>query len=181
MGTIPANRRLLGLGLQAALSACVLVHAPLLAADEPPILRVRSTDMAITGFIDLATTRSLTFRHLVALIQASDGIVHVEPGECGHGTRACLKVWMVSSGSNRFLRVLVNRRRADSDVDFMGSIGHELQHTLEALSEPNTVNSLRLYSFFSRTAPTAHNRFETVEAIHAGDAVREELSSFRPR
>ncbi len=181
MGIIPANRRLLSLGLEAALIVSVLAHAPLLSADEAPFFRVRSTDQAITEFIEMAATRSLTFRSLVTLIQTSDGIVYVEPGECGHGTRACLKLWVGVSGSTRFLRVVVNRRRARSDVDFMGSIGHELQHTVEALSEPNTVNGLRLYNFFDRTAATRHDRFETVEAINAGNAVRRELSGLRPR
>ena len=83
------------------------------AADEPTIMRVRSHRFqAIATLIDLAATRSLTFRNLVSLIQASNGMVYVEPGECGHGTRACLKVWMQASGSTRFLRVVVSRRRA---------------------------------------------------------------------
>jgi hypothetical protein len=180
MGIITANRRLLSLGLEAALIVSVLAHAPLVTADEAPFFRVRSSDQAITQFIELAATRSLTFRNLVALIQTSDGIVYVEPGECGHGTRACLKLWMSASGSTRFLRVVVNRRRAFSDVDFMGSIGHELQHTVEALSEPNTVNSVRLYYFFARTAISGQ-RFETSAAIAAGDAVRHELRDLRVR
>jgi hypothetical protein len=180
MGTTPVNRRLLSLGLEAALILFVLARAPLAAADETPIFRVRSSDQAITGFIELAATRSLTFRNLVALIQGSDGIVYVEPGECGHGTRACLKLWMGTSGSTRFLRVVVNRRRAYSDVDFMGSIGHELQHTVEALSEPNTVNSTRLYNYFTRTAISGP-RFETAAAITAGDAVRYELRDLHVR
>ena len=176
----PANRRLLSLGLEAALIVSVLAHAPLVAAEEAPFFRVRSSDQAITQFIELAATRSLTFRNLVALIQTSDGIVYVEPGECGHGTRACLKLWIGASGSTRFLRVVVNRRRAYSDVDFMGSIGHELQHTVEALSEPNTVNSMRLYNFFTRIAVSGQ-RFETAAALTAGDAVRHELRDLRGR
>ena len=180
MGIIPANRRLLSLGLEAALIVSVLAHAPLVAADDEPFLRVRSSDQVITQFIELAANRSLTFRNLVALIQASNGIVYVEPGECGHGTRACLKLWMSASGSARFLRVVVNRRRAYSDADFMGSIGHELQHTVEALSEPNTNDGVRLYNLFTRTAVSGQ-RFETPAAIAAGDAVRHELRDLRAR
>jgi hypothetical protein len=180
MGMITANRRLLSLGLEAALIVSVLAHAPLVAAEDAPFFRVRSSDQAISEFIGLAATRSLTFRNLVALIQMSDGIVYVEPGECGHGTRACLKLWMGASGSTRFLRVVVNRRRAYSDVDFMGSIGHELQHTVEALSEAKTVNSTGLYNFFTRTAISGE-RFETTAAIIAGDAVRHELRDLRVR
>jgi hypothetical protein len=175
-------RRLRRLAIRAALVTfvgCALVSPAAAEGDAPTIFRVRSSDSSISALIDLAAARSLTFRRLLTLIQASDGIVYVEPGECGHGTRACLKVWMRSSGSNRFLRVVVNRRKADSDLDFMGSIGHELQHTVEALSEPGTVDGIGLYNFFSRVAPTSSNRFETTAAINAGDAVRDELRDRR--
>ena len=185
MSVHPLNRRLHGLAIRAALVASLgwslAQPAAAAAADdaEDIVFRVRSTDRAISSFIGLAVTRSLTFKKLVALIEASDGIVYVEPGPCGHGTRACLKVWMGVSGPNRFLRVMVDRRKAYSDTDFMGSIGHELQHTVEALSEPATVNSLDLYNFFSRIAPTSTLRFETTAAINAGEAVRAELSGRR--
>jgi hypothetical protein len=184
MGITAPNRRLHHLGLEVALLAflgCVLAHPGEVAADEPTIMRVRSTDSTIATLIDLAATRSLTFRNLVSLIQASDGMVYVEPGECGHGTRACLKLWMHASGSTRFLRIVVSRPRGGSDMDFMSSIGHELQHSVEALSEPATVNGVGLFNYFNRTAMPGNNRFETVEAIHAGDAVRRELGNLRVR
>ena len=158
---------------------CVLANPADLAADEPPILRVRSTDSTITTLIGLAATRSQTFRNLLSLIQASDGMVYVEPGECGHGTRACLKMWMCARASTRFLRVMVRRGGRTSDTDVMGSIGHELQHSVEALSEPATVDSLGLYNFFRRTASPGDNRFETIAAIQAGDAVLRELGTYR--
>jgi hypothetical protein len=183
MSVHPLNRRRRGLAVLAALVASLgwPTARPAAAADDAgaAVYRVRSTDRAISAFIDLAATRSLTFRKLVAVIEASDGIVYIEPGPCGHGTRACLKVWMGVSGPNRFLRVMVDRRKSASDADFMGSIGHELQHTVEALSEPATINSLDLYNFFSRIAPTSTNAFETAAAINAGDAVRAELRSHR--
>lgn len=43
------------------------------------------------------------------------------------------------------------------------------------------MDSLGLYNFFSRTASARNDRFETVAAIHAGDAVRRELDAFRER
>jgi len=184
MGITSAHRRLHGLALEAALLACLgcIVGQPeAVAADEPEILRVRSSDVAITTLIDLAATRSVTFKNLVALIQASNGIVYVEPGACGHGTRACLKMWMGLSGQTRFLRVMVNRQWTASDVDLMGSIGHELQHTVEALSERNTMDGLSLYNFFSRIGLSGDNRFETVEAINVGNAVRHELRGLARR
>jgi hypothetical protein len=181
MGITAPNRRLQHLGIEVVLLVflgCVLAHPGEVSADEPGMTRVRSSDASIATLIDQAATRSLTFRRLLSLIQASDGMVYVEPGQCGHGTHACLVVWMQASGSTRFLRVLVNRRRGSSDEDLLSSIGHELQHSVEALSEPNTVDSLGLFNFFSRTAILGNNnRFETIEALKAGDAVRQELSA----
>lgn len=175
------NRRMRVLGLQAATIACLLVPAVASAAGESPMLRVRSSDASITELIALASARSQTLRNLVALIQTSDGIVHVEPGVCGHGARACLVIWMSATGSARFLRVLVNRKKASSDGDFLGSIGHELQHTIEALSDPGTVDSLGLYNFFSREGRPSGTRFETDKAINVGNAIRNELGRQRLR
>jgi hypothetical protein len=95
--------------------------------------RVRSDDSALVALIDQARLGSETFRRLLTTIQASDGIVYVEPGECSHGVRACLKMWMQVSGPNRFVRIVINRSKADRDVDVMGSLGHELQHAIEVL------------------------------------------------
>src|SRR6185503_16303047 len=126
MSLHPSNRHLHRLALRAVFVACLaspLAQPAAAASEEAAIFRVRSTDSTITAFIELAATRSLTFRRLLALIQASDGIVYVEPGDCvNHGARACLIGWMGAAGPNRLLRVVVNRRRAYSDVDFMGSI-----------------------------------------------------------
>jgi hypothetical protein len=181
MSVTSPNRRLRRLVLQVALVVSLAwpLASPAAASDEATIFRVRSTDSAINGFIELASARSVTFRRLLALIQGSDGIVYVEPGQCGHGTRACLKVWMQAAGSNRFLRVVVDRRRAESDEDFMGTIGHELQHTVEALSERSTSSGVGLYNFFSRAAQISGTRFETTAAIKAGDAVRVEAQRNR--
>jgi len=145
------------------------------ATDGPPISRVRSSDRSIIALIDRAAAQSVTLKKLLTIIESSDGIVYVERGNCGYGARACLKMSVVANGPDRFLRILVDRQRADSDVDFMGSIGHELQHAIEALSQPSITNGAKLYNFFRREAPTDNNRFETAAAINAGDAVRDEL------
>ena len=179
-----ANRGLRRRAIQAVLVAslgCALAQPAVAVAEDEAISRVRSTDSALNGFIELASARSMTFRRLLALIQGSNGIVYVEPGECGHGTRACLKVWMGAAGDNRLLRVVIDRRQARSDEDVMGSIGHELQHTVEALSEQSTNDGIRLYNFFSRAALMSGTRFETTAAIKAGDAVRVEVRRNRDR
>ena len=141
--------------------------------------RVRSSDRALAGLIDQATRGSETFRRLITSIQASNGIVYVEPGRCGHGVRACLKMWMQVSGPNRFIRIVIDRSKSDRDVDVMGSLGHELQHAVEVLSEPAVTNGVTMYNFLRRTAPTDGNRFETTAAVNAGNAVIDELMDQR--
>jgi hypothetical protein len=87
------------------------------AQDPSPIPRVRSSDSALAGLIAQATGGSETFRRLITSIHASNGIVYVEPGRCGHGVRACLKMWMQVSGPNRFLRVVIDRTKSGRRCD----------------------------------------------------------------
>ena len=58
--------------------------------DAPAIPRVRSSHASIVRAIKQASERSATFRGLVESINASDGTVYVQEGQCGHGVRTCL-------------------------------------------------------------------------------------------
>lgn len=107
-------------------------------ADEPAApshARVRADDPALTTLIRQATDHSATFCRLVTEIQASDGIVHVTRGRCGHYVRACLLLWMGAAGPNRMLRVVVDSEK--TDIETMALLGHELRHALEVLAEPS--------------------------------------------
>lgn len=173
------TRRLQCLAVRAVFIALagIGLAQPVAAGDgEPTIARVRSTDPSVAALIDRAARQSATFQRLLATIQHTNGMVQIEPGVCGHSVRACLRMWMEAAASYRFLRVAIDRLKGDSDVDVMASMGHELQHAVEALSEPGITDGTRLYSFFQRFAPTEGDRFETTAAIHVGEAVRNELS-----
>jgi hypothetical protein len=137
--------------------------------------RVRSSHPFIAALIQQAKAHSPTFNGLMTTLQSTDGIVHVESGRCSHTAHACLQMWMQASGGNRYLRILVDRERAYSDTDLAGSIGHELQHAIEALSDAAVVDGTTLYFFFKRYAPTGNDRFETTAAVNVGDAIRDEL------
>ena len=65
--------------------------------------------MSMAALVDRAARGSETFQRLLATIQRSNGIVYIEPGNCGHGVRACLKMSVVANGPDRFLRILVDR------------------------------------------------------------------------
>jgi hypothetical protein len=78
------------------------------------------------------------------------------------------------SGKNRLLRILVDPRRAPG-CEVIASIGHELQHALEVLSNPNVRTSFGMSSFFHQIGPEGSaRRFETPEAIQVGVAVANE-------
>src|ERR1700722_3969012 len=99
---------------------CAAMQARPAEADTPQIAHIRASNPAIARLIREATEQSATFRRIVVALEATDGIVYVEDGQCGHGVRACLKIWMQAGGPHRFLRVILDRRKYDSDADVMG-------------------------------------------------------------
>lgn len=127
----------------------------------------------IARLIHEATVRSATFRSLIATIHASDGIVYVNEGKCGHGVRSCLAD-VTAAGPNRLVRIQVNTRKADWDL--MGSIGHELRHAVEVLGDPTVTSNAAMYLFYRRAGRCGTaSSFETLAAVEAGDAVRSEV------
>jgi len=165
------------------ISFCTLAMAVggaaiVVAADSAAMPRVRSGHAYIRAMIEEAAQRSDTFRRLVKGIEATDGIVYVEQGACGHSVRACLSLDVTAAAEYRILRVMVDPRQPDWEV--MASIGHELQHALEVLGNVALKTSAAVYLFYSRPGGTGDS-FETSEAIKAGNAVRNEVGSYARR
>jgi hypothetical protein len=133
--------------------------------------RLRPTDSHLASVVHEATVRSRTFRELVDTLGKTDGIVYVEPGKCRNGVRACL-VAVTPAPPYRLVRVRVNTRQADWEL--MGSIGHELRHALEVLSDPGVTSNSAMYLFYLREGRQLATGFETVAAMLAGDSVRAE-------
>ena len=146
---------------------------------DPSRPRVRSSHAYIRAMIDEAARRSVTFRRLVEAIEASDGIVYVEQGECSNNVRACLTLSITPTADYRFLRVLVDARKPDWDV--MASIGHELRHAIEVLSEASVRSSEAIFLLYMRAGMLMGDSFETSAAMRTGDAVRNEVASFSRR
>ena len=156
-----------------------LADQPASADNAETLPRVRSGDQSIAALIEQATKRSATLKRLVATFETSNGIVYVEPGVCPQRVPACLKMWMATTGSTRFMRIVVDRQQLDSDSTLMGAIGHELQHAIEVLSDPTVTDSEKMFFFDRRYAPTGRDQFETWAAVKAGDAVEDELRTWR--
>jgi hypothetical protein len=179
MGCEPLRRWTFRLTVQTVIAWTLIggmVRATTVTSDLTSRPRVRSSDPYIRAMVDEAARRSATFRRLTQVIEATNGIVYVEQGACGHSVRACLTFSVTPAGDYRILRVLVDARQPDWEV--MASIGHELQHTTEVLSNPLLTSTEAVYLFYSREWATLGDAFETPEAIRVGRAVRNEVGSY---
>lgn len=137
--------------------------------------RVRGVGPRFVAAIGEAAAQSKTFRGLVDQIGTTDGIVFVEEGQCGHGVHACLLFRIALAGPNRLLWILVDPRKSDRDL--MASIGHELQHAVEVLSNRTIKSGAAMYSLYFEKCHRCGSggAFETYAATRAGTAVRDEL------
>ncbi len=141
----------------------------------PTAAGVRTTSPVLAALIRQATGRSATFRGLIDTIEASDGIVHVSEGKCRHGARACLPLTVTVAGPFRILFIFVRIDTRRADWDYMGSIGHELHHAIEVLSDPRITSSHAMVRLFTNEGRVVNGTFETNAAVDTGSAVRVEV------
>lgn len=132
--------------------------------------RVRSAEPLIVAAIARGVERSPIFRGLVATIDASDGVVYLEKGGCGPGGRPCLLHSVTISGRNRLLRIRVNDPKPEG-CRFVASIGHELRHAVEALSDASVRSSTDIFFLFRRIGFAQERTLETTAAIRTQLAV----------
>jgi len=142
----------------------------------PVLVRVRSHSPEVAALIGRASESSAMFRRLTTTIDGTDGLIYVDYGTCGHGVRACLVLAVQVAGPFRVLHIKIDARRTDCHL--MASIGHELQHAIEVLSNPHITDGVSAYSFYERIAPGSTSDrlwFETKAAQRTGDEVRREV------
>jgi hypothetical protein len=135
--------------------------------------RVRGDSPAIIEAIEQASRQSPTFHQLVTAIAATNGIVYVHYGECQRNVRSCLLLAVTQAGPSRILHIRIDPGRKGHRL--MVSIGHELKHALELLSEPTVVNLDTAHNFFERIAPRRGLSFETQAAVAVGLKIDREL------
>ena len=156
-----------------AVRGATAVHV-MTAQDTPTVPRVRSHSARIVDAIARGVERSATFRGLIATIDATDGLVFVEDGRCGHsGIRACLLLSVTIAGPHRLLRIIVETKKAPG-CELIVAVGHELQHAVEVLRERHIRTDQQIRNFFDTLAPPVLDRFETDEAVDAAFAVARE-------
>jgi hypothetical protein len=162
--------------------------APAVSTDRGSGSRVRTSNRRIAELVRDGAARSPTFKRLIAVIEQSDGLIYLSEGSCGTGMQACLVMLLAQAGPNRMLRIRLTAKGRDDDT--IGSIGHELSHAVEVLSDENVKSTKDMFLLYQRIGldPPAswlqsrtRFRFETAAAITTGNAIREELSRNRTK
>jgi hypothetical protein len=143
---------------------------------------VRSSSARIIALLVDGVRDSTMLKRLIETLQATDGIVYIEPGACRRGAdklNACLVNEVVAAGGRRYLRILVNLRR--DPVDLTSSIGHELQHTVEVLSDRSVTGMASMLAFYQGDGRNGARSYETEAAVDAGLTVAREINASRRR
>ena len=144
-------------------------------SDEVQRSRVRPQVPQIAYGFQEGISRSPTFRRLVDAIDASDGIVYVAHGVCRSGARSCLMGSIDIADSNRILRVRIQKTQLEDKL--VVSLGHELQHAVEVLSEPSVTTSAEMRWLFEKIGIRSGGVFETRAADTVSDEIHRELAA----
>jgi hypothetical protein len=75
------------------------------------------------------------------------------------------------------LRILVDLRK--DPVDLTGSIGHEIQHAVEVLSDRSVTSMASMLAFYQGDGRNGARSYETEAAVDAGLSVAREISASR--
>jgi hypothetical protein len=95
-------------------TASTAAAATITATAESRSSHVRSDSAAIVALIERASDGLATFRRLVDSVNASNGIVYVQEGDCLDGAHACF-IAVTTAGSSRALWVCVSMKMHDAD------------------------------------------------------------------
>ena len=159
----------------------VLLAVATAAAAEPnvrhrvPGSHVRGASPRMMQLLEQAIVRSPTFAALVAAIDRTDVIVHVEEvPKLGHGIEGRL-TFVCAAGGVRYLRAQVRAGRGA--VDTMSVIGHELQHALEVAEHETVRDEKSFAALYVRIGDRpVLEHFDTAAAREAGRRVRRDLN-----
>jgi hypothetical protein len=138
-----------------------------------PRVRPLSTHMA--DLVQRAAARSPTVARLLAEVEASDIILHVELRMDESVPRA-MTYLMTSAGGARYVHTTINRRMAPSQLIEM--LAHELQHVVEIAGDPCVRDNQTMRARFELLGWQVgrHGPFETDAAVEVERQVRRELT-----
>ena len=140
-----------------------------------PYHQVRAVDSRASAAIADGLRRSPTFAGLIAAINRSDVIVHVESVHTLPATIAGRMLLSTKSSGFRYVRIQVSKRLVPEEL--ISTIGHELQHAVEVAEHPHVQSVATLIELYRRIGAgnSTMLRYETEAAVRIGALVRKEL------
>jgi hypothetical protein len=155
-----------------------MILALALTTQDTSVRHLRATEPRILRLIDAGLSASATFRGVVALLNASDVIVYVEPKRTRQALGGYLAHNVVAQGDYRYLHIAVDIAGAEHRL--VALLAHELQHAVEVASTPDERDTESLERMFSGLAITfgcaGTTCVETQSAKDVERTVREELA-----
>ena len=141
-------------------------------------------ELRIVTLLREGVDRSATFRGIVASLNVSDVIVHIESSlQMRLGFNGYLLNCLRVGGDYRYLRITVNPYRRDDRS--ISVVAHELQHAAEVAESPSTRSDESLRALFERLDSGTCSGFrgctETQAALRAESMVLAELKDRRRR
>ena len=153
----------------------VLIASPLSAAAGDK-LTPRPLDSIATDAFERAVSRSPRVRSLVATLEASNVIVHIESSRLMPAGISGTTRFVTSRGGYRYVRINIDAELPRGTRAVI--LGHELQHACE-LAESGADNADQVRQLFERAGERNGSFYETRAALDTERHVRMELLSGR--
>lgn len=142
-----------------------------LAAAEP-LLTPRPVDpIAIEAFAR-ARTQSASVRAMIAVLEQSDVIVHIESSRSMPAGISGMTRFVTSRGGHRYVRITINIDLPPKARSII--LGHELQHACE-LAASQAADAASVRALFEHTGDRTGIFFETRAALETERHVRKEI------
>lgn len=132
-----------------AVAAVALSVAPVMAQPSALALtRLKPADAEMRRLILEGHARSAVFRGLVDEIQRSNAVVVIQFGLCAKGRiRSCVSN-VDGDVQRRHIRIKLNTTATDDRL--IATIAHELQHAVEIVRDPDTVDAATTLLLYRR-------------------------------
>ena len=144
------------------------------AAVDSAHRRVRSQDKTVRQLLKHGSSRSLTFRNLIARLERTDVIVYIQEVARLPGAIDGRMMILPTAHGQRYIRIeVVTHGGIDDDTAL---IGHELQHAIEVAEDAGVKDQATLVALYERIGTHGgHHVYDTIAAQEAGRMVRREL------
>ena len=144
--------------------------------------RIRPYDGRVAAALVDGLRRSPTLRAMVDQIEQGDVIVYLETRDSLRKDHlAGVLTWLTATPAFRYVRVSINPELPRNTA--IATLGHELQHVLEVVSDPSIVSSASMEAFYQRNGISMRrntNGWDSLRARDVGDDVRRDLNGGRP-